>query len=55
MLNDLDRAFFLFIYLVILFIYISNVIPLPSFPSTNSLPTPTPYFYEGSPPPASLP
>jgi hypothetical protein len=29
--------------LVILFIYISNVIPLPGFPSTNILPISTPH------------
>jgi hypothetical protein len=38
--------------LVILFIYISNVFPLPSFPSTSRLsPPPSPCLYEGAPPP----
>jgi hypothetical protein len=36
--------------LVILFIFISNVIPLPSFPSTSPLPPPSPCLYEGAPP-----
>jgi len=37
----------------ILFIYISNVIPFPSFPSGNSLSHPlSPCFYEGVPPPS---
>jgi hypothetical protein len=31
-------ASFLFLYLLILYIYISNVIPLPSFCSMNPLP-----------------
>jgi hypothetical protein len=37
----------------ILFIYISNVIPFPNFPSTNPLPhpPPPPGFHEGAPPP----
>ena len=45
----------LFLLLVILFMYISNVIPLPSLPSANSvypLFTASPCFYEGAPPPA---
>jgi hypothetical protein len=46
--NFLNTYFFTFI--VILFIYISNVIPLPSFPSTNSLsPPPSACLYEGAP------
>jgi len=41
---------------VILFIYISNVIPLPSFPSTNPLsPPPSPCLYDGAPSPACPP
>jgi hypothetical protein len=48
-LNFFKSHFFL---LVILFIYISNVIPLPSFPSTNPHPiTHNPHFYEGASPP----
>ena len=37
----------------IVFIYISNVIPLPSFPSTckSPIPPPPPGCYEGIPPP----
>ena len=36
----------------ILFIYISNVIPFPGFPSGSSLfPPSSPCFYEGAPPP----
>jgi hypothetical protein len=47
------KFFFSIFLLVILFIYISNVIPLPSFPSTNPLSPPlTPCLYEGAPPPA---
>ena len=47
-----NDVFCLFCFLlVILFIYISNVIPLPSFPSTSPLPPPpSPYFYDGAPP-----
>ena len=48
--------FLLLLLLVILFIYISNVILLPSFPSTSplSLP-PSPCLYEGAPnPPTCL-
>jgi hypothetical protein len=37
--------------LVILFIYISIVIPLPHFPSENPHPTPFLCFYEGASPP----
>lgn len=38
--------------LIILFIYLSNVIPLPIFPSTSSLSLPPyPYLYEGALPP----
>jgi hypothetical protein len=44
--------FFYFFLLIILFIYISNVIPLPGFPSETSYPIPPPpCFYEGAPPP----
>jgi len=44
---------FSFLSLDIFFIYISNVIPFPSFPSTNplSLPPSPPHFYEGAPSP----
>jgi hypothetical protein len=38
----------------ILFIYISNVIPLPGFSSENSLSLPHPCFYEDAPPPTYL-
>ena len=39
----ISTPIFLFLFLlVILFIYISNVIPLPSFPSTNPLNIPSP-------------
>jgi len=39
----------LFILLVTVFIYISNVVPLPGFTSTNSLsPSPSPCFYKGA-------
>ena len=44
---------FFFLLLVILFIYISNVSPLPSFPSTSPLSSPpSPCLYESVPPPA---
>jgi hypothetical protein len=44
---------FVFSPLVILFIYISNSIPLPNFPSTSPLsPSPTSYLYKGAPPPS---
>ena len=49
--KHISFLFFHFL-LVILFIYISNVIPLPSFPSTNPHPiTHNPHFYEGASPP----
>jgi hypothetical protein len=39
-----------FFLLGILFIYISNIIPLPSFPAENPYPTsPPPCFYVGAP------
>jgi hypothetical protein len=42
--------------LVILFIYISNIIPLSSFSSTNHYPiAPFPCFYEGAAPPPIYP
>jgi len=44
--------YILYFLLIILFTYISNVNPLPSFPSANPLfHTPSPYFYEGAPTP----
>jgi hypothetical protein len=44
--------YFFYFLLDILFIYISNVIPFPSFPSTNPLShPPSPRLYEGAPPP----
>jgi hypothetical protein len=46
----LDDGLFVSFLLVILFIYNSNVIPLPSFPSENPLPPPH-CFYEDAPPP----
>jgi hypothetical protein len=49
--NSMDVVPF---FLVILFIYISNVIPLASFPSVNSLsylPSPSPASMRGLPPP----
>ena len=49
LLNREKQSSFL---LVILFTYISNVIPLPSFPSTSSLSfPPSRCFYEGAIPP----
>ena len=52
-------AFFCTFLLVILFIYISNVIPLSSFPSTNPHPLPTPpasmKVLPQPPTPASMP
>jgi hypothetical protein len=45
-------VFFFHYLLVILFSYISNVIPLPNFPYTSPpVPSSSPCFYEGSPPP----
>jgi hypothetical protein len=55
--NNFSRVFsfsllLLFFLLDIFFLYISNVIPFPGFPSENSLPHPrSPCFYEGAPPP----
>jgi hypothetical protein len=51
-----DRAFlsffsFFYFLLDILCIYISNVIPFPSFFSGEPLPPPLPCFYEDAPPP----
>jgi hypothetical protein len=53
----ISTPIFLFLFLlVILFIYISNVIPLPSFPSTSPLSCPpSPCLYGGAPPPAHTP
>jgi hypothetical protein len=46
---------FLIFKLDILFVYISNVIPFPGFPSANPLfHPPLPCFYEGAPPPTHL-
>jgi len=53
---DLDFAYiFLNFLLDILFIYISNVIPIPGFSSTETLSHPPfPCFYEGAPHPNHL-
>ena len=47
----------IFIGIIYLFVYISNVIPLPGFLSTNSLSIPPPLcLYEGAPhPPTHIP
>jgi hypothetical protein len=54
--NETCSSLFFLILLTILFIYISNVILLPSFPSKISLSHPrSPCFYEGAPPPTHPP
>jgi hypothetical protein len=50
----MSSQYFHFLLLIILFIYISNDIPLPSFPSTTTHtvpPSPPLGLYEGAPPP----
>jgi hypothetical protein len=50
--SSLQPIFLKLSSLDILFIYISNIIPFPSFPSENSLSQPPlTIFYEGAPPP----
>jgi hypothetical protein len=48
---DSERSVCLSLFLLdIFFLYISNVIPFPGFPSANTIShPPTPYFYEGVP------
>jgi len=46
---------FLNIFLLDIFIYISDVIPFPSFPSISLLFHPLLFFYKGVPPPQPLP